>query len=61
MYQAQLDYVEANVRKYLSGGDELREICKLLLERGANPNGKHDTALHGYTPLMLAIELDEVS
>lgn len=57
--QAQIEYVESNVRKYLNL-EELREIGKLLLEHGANPNSKHDTALHGYTPLMLAIEFDEV-
>lgn len=29
------------------------------MEQGADPNTKHDTAMLGYTPLMLAIKLDE--
>ena len=39
--------------------DELRGIAKLLIEEGANPNEKHNNAMLGYTPLMLATELDE--
>ena len=37
----------------------LQQIAKLLLERGANPNAVHESPLSGYTPLMLAVELDE--
>lgn len=40
---------------------ELRDIVKLLITEGANCNEKHETSTHdGYTPLMLAIELDEI-
>lgn len=52
------EYIERNMRN-LTSIDGLRGIAKYLLEKGANPNAKHDTALHGYTPLMLAAELDE--
>ncbi|EHZ2900275.1 ankyrin repeat domain-containing protein [Vibrio vulnificus] len=47
-----------NILKYTSA-DGFRQIAKLLIEEGADPNAKHDTAMLGYTPLMLAIELDE--
>lgn len=47
-----------NILKYTSA-DGFRQIAKLLIEEGAEPNAKHDTAMLGYTPLMLAIELDE--
>lgn len=57
--QAQMEYINANVQRYLNL-EGLRDICKLLLEHEAKSNSKHDTALHGYTPLMLAIEFDEV-
>lgn len=43
-----------------SSVDELREIAKLLIERGANSGKKHDHGMIRYTPLMLAAELDEV-
>ncbi|MEZ8196059.1 ankyrin repeat domain-containing protein [Vibrio cortegadensis] len=47
-----------NIHTY-SNVDELREIAKFLIENGANPNAKHNTALHGFTPLMFSAELDE--
>lgn len=48
-----------NILKHTTA-EGLRQIAKLLIEQGADPNAKHDTAMLGYTPLMLAIELDEV-
>ncbi|HIF9464876.1 ankyrin repeat domain-containing protein [Photobacterium damselae] len=36
-----------------------REIAKYLIDQGADVNAKHDMALKGFTPLMLAAELDE--
>jgi ankyrin repeat protein len=38
---------------------ELREIAKLLLDNKADPNAEHASPIPGYTPLMLAAELDE--
>lgn len=37
----------------------MREIAKLLIERGADVDAEHASPLKGYTPLMLAAELDE--
>lgn len=48
----------SNILKYTTA-DDFRQIAKLLIEKGADPNAKHNTAMLGYTPLMLAIELDE--
>lgn len=42
-----------------STAEGFRDIAKHLIKYSANPNAKHNTALEGYTPLMLAIELDE--
>jgi ankyrin repeat protein len=47
-----------NIMRY-STAEGFRQIAKLLIEKGADPNAKHETAMIGYTPLMLAIELDE--
>ena len=47
-----------NMAKY-SSADGFREIAKLLIEYGADPNAKHNGAMLDYTPLMFAIELDE--
>jgi hypothetical protein len=52
------EYEKKNIVKY-STVDGFREIAKILIEYGADPNAKHDTAMLGYTPLMLAAELDE--
>ncbi|WP_067583125.1 ankyrin repeat domain-containing protein [Endozoicomonas ascidiicola] len=38
---------------------KLFQITKLLLERGADPDATHKSPIPGYTPLMLACELDE--
>ena len=52
------EYERSNISQYTSA-DGFRKIAKLLIEQGADPNAKHDTVMTGYTPLMLAIELDE--
>ena len=38
----------------------LRDIALALLKSGANPNAEHSSPVPGYTPLMLAAELDEL-
>jgi len=43
----------------LASLENMREIAKILLEYGSNPNAEHVSPLKGYTPLMLAAELDE--
>lgn len=40
--------------------NNLKDIARLLLEAGANPNAEMTTPLRGYTPLMMAAELDFV-
>ncbi|WDD97894.1 ankyrin repeat domain-containing protein [Thalassomonas actiniarum] len=37
----------------------MREIAKLLINAGADANARHKTRINGFTPLMLAAELDE--
>ena len=39
--------------------DDLREIAIRLIRAGGNVNAEHASPLKGYTPLMLAVELDE--
>ena len=39
----------------------LRKIALLLIDAGADVNAKHTSPVKGYTPLMLAAELDEVN
>lgn len=39
--------------------DEMRIIAKLLIHHGADVNATHASPIKGYTPLMLAAELDE--
>ncbi len=58
VHEAVKDNERRNIAKY-STAEGFRDIAKLLIEHGADPNAKHDTAMLGYTPLMLAIELDE--
>jgi len=41
--------------------DNLRIIARILLDHGADPNAEHSSSINGYTPLMLAAELDERS
>lgn len=38
---------------------EMRAIAKLLIDAGSDVNAEHKSPLKGYTPLMLAAELDE--
>ena len=38
---------------------ELRGIASLLINSGANVNAEHASPVKGYTPLMLAVEMDE--
>jgi ankyrin repeat protein len=47
--------------KKVSSADSFREIAKYLIEQGADFNARHDSAMQGYTPLMLAIESNEDS
>ena len=42
----------------MSIGD-MREITKILIKSGADVNAEHVSPLKGYTPLMLAVEVDE--
>ncbi|EHH1094054.1 ankyrin repeat domain-containing protein [Vibrio parahaemolyticus O1:K58] len=57
-YEVVKEIERSNIVRYTTA-DGFRQIAKLLIEQGADPNAKHDTAMLGYTPLMLAIELDE--
>ncbi|MBD8512913.1 ankyrin repeat domain-containing protein [Photobacterium sp. CAU 1568] len=57
-FNATKGYVRENIVRH-STADCFRAIAKLLIEYGADVNAKHDTAMLGYTPFMLAVELDE--
>jgi ankyrin repeat protein len=50
------EYVSQVVERLSSS--KLKEIFNILLQSGANPNAEMTTPLKGYTPLMLAVELD---
>lgn len=39
--------------------EELRDIARLLIRQGSDVNAEHNSPAKGYTPLMLAAELDE--
>ncbi|MBA6339602.1 ankyrin repeat domain-containing protein [Colwellia sp. MB02u-10] len=47
------------VEKYY-GIEELREISEYLIDVSADVNSEHSSPIKGYTPMMLAAELDEV-
>lgn len=49
-------------RRHFEGqsSDELKDIASALLKSNADPNAEHRSPLPGYTPLMLAVELDIV-
>ncbi|MCW7555903.1 ankyrin repeat domain-containing protein [Endozoicomonas gorgoniicola] len=55
---AAVEYLHKQQQKRFEYG-KLLKIAKLLLQRGANPDAVHTSPLPGYTPLMLAVELDE--
>lgn len=40
--------------------EEMRRIAALIIKAGADVNAEHSSPIKGYTPLMLAAELDEV-
>jgi len=46
-------------KKYIQANN-MEKIAIMLLEAGANPNAKHTFPINGYTPLMLAVEANEV-
>ncbi|MEL0658977.1 hypothetical protein V6255_07465 [Psychromonas arctica] len=50
--------MQANIKEHTTA-NAFREIALFLIQQGANPNAKHNTALQGYTPLMMAAELNE--
>lgn len=52
------EYCDA-MSKQMSLGN-LKDISRLLLEAGANPNAEMTCPIRGYTPLMMASELDLV-
>lgn len=52
------DIMCENIHKHMSIGD-MREIAKMLIKSGADVNTEHASPLKGYTPLMLAVEVDE--
>lgn len=39
--------------------DDLRQIARILIEAGSNVNAEHSSPIKGFTPFMLAAELDE--
>lgn len=47
------------VNKYMTL-ENMREIALILINAGADANANHKTSIDGFTPLMLAAELDEV-
>lgn len=47
-----------NILQHMTIG-QMRKIAKLLIEAGADPNAEHVSPIKGYSPLMLAAELDE--
>lgn len=53
-----IDIMCENIHKHMSIGD-MREIAKILIKSGADVNAEHVSPLKGYTPLMLAVEVDE--
>ena len=53
-----LDLMYQNIHQHMDI-NELREIASLLINSGANVNADHASPIKGYTPLMLAVELDE--
>jgi ankyrin repeat protein len=62
LFAKMMKAIEDSHRKRLleniSVGD-LRQIARVLIQAGANVNAEHASPYKGYTPLMLAVELDE--
>jgi len=59
-YFAQIakDAVQINIEEHTTVND-FREIALFLILQGASPNSKSNNKLQGYTPLMMAAELNE--
>lgn len=53
------NHMTESILKHMSL-DSMRNIAKLLIESGADSNAEHTSPIIGYTPMMLAAELDEV-
>lgn len=53
-----IDTMCENIHKHMSISS-IREIAKTLIRSGADVNAEHASPLKGYTPLMLAVEIDE--
>ena len=53
------DLMEERVKEFMTL-ENMREIAKLLIDAGADANARHKTSINGFTPLMLAAELDEI-
>ncbi len=51
------EYMCSNVERYMAMGS-MTDIARLLIEAGADVNAEHVSPRKGYTPLMLAAELD---
>ena len=58
LVQATWATIVANRKQHTSVA-ELRRIAQLLIQKGADVNAEHLSPVQGYTPLMLAAELDE--
>ncbi|SEI13704.1 zinc-finger of transposase IS204/IS1001/IS1096/IS1165, partial [Rheinheimera pacifica] len=52
-------YLNKRYRCILTNIEELRDIARLLIIEGSDVNAEHNSPVKGYTPLMLAAELDE--
>jgi hypothetical protein len=53
-----IDIMYQNIHQHMNI-NELRRIASLLIKSGANVNAEHASPVKGYTPLMLAVEMDE--
>lgn len=53
-----IDTMCENIHKHMNISS-IREIAKILIRSGADVNAEHASPLKGYTPLMLAVEVDE--
>lgn len=58
LQEVYLDLMYKSILKHMSI-EEMRAIAKLLIGHGADVNATHASPIKGYTPLMLAAELDE--